>query len=451
MLIANLKRTALHIALVPVLCVLAPQGASALTLMQAYEAALANDPTFRGAIQDYNAGKEYVVLGRSNLLPQLSASYSANRNRADLTQPNFLSGKPELTHPVYLSHSSVLQLRQPLFSMDAWARYKQGKAQTEYSNAQFGARTQEMILRVSGAYVDALFSREQVALVQAQRDALIEQKNVNDRLFKQGEGTKTDMLETQSRLDLSEAQLLEAQDAQRNAEATLATLVGGADLGTLDELRSNFPIAPLPEGGFEELKKLALENHPDIRAQTFAIEAAKQEVNKSRAGHTPRVDFVGSYVKGNADTLNTYTQESTNRSIGIQINIPLYSGGSVSATSRQSVAGLEKARADLQAKTDKVLLDLRKDYSAVVSGAARIRALDKAVESAQLLVIATDQSIKGGVRINLDLLNAKQQLFTSKRDLAQARYAYLNNMLKVKGEIGALNASDVREIAAYFQ
>lgn len=427
------------------------QNASAITLMQAYEAALSNDPTFLSAVQDSNAGKEYINLGRSNLLPQLSASYSASKVHADLTQPNFFTAKPDTTHPVYLSHSSTVQVRQPLFSLDAYARYKQGVAQTNYSDAQFSGKTQEMILRVSGAYIDALFASEQVALAQAQRDTLIEQRKVNDRLFEKGEGTKTDMLETQARLDLAEAQLLEALDNQRNATANLSSLIGRGDVGELDRLKPDFRIAPLPDGGFDELKQIALARNPDIQAQTFAVEAAKQEVTKARSGHTPRIDLVASYSKSNADTLNTYTQESTSRAVGFQVNIPLYSGGAVSAQSRQAIAGLEKAKSDLQARADKVVLDLRKDYSTVVSSASRIRALDKAVASAQLLVTATEQSIKGGVRINLDLLNAKQQLYSSQRDLAQARYSYLNSMLKVKSEIGNLGASDVREIAGYFQ
>lgn len=449
-LLFSRKRVACAIAQLSMGCAILHGGAaSAMTLVQAYEAALQKDPTFLSALQDSVAGKEYAALGRSNLLPQVSASYGASKIRADLTQPNFV-GVETTTHPVYLSHSAVVQVRQPLFSMDSWARYKQGKAQSEYSAATFDGRLQEVIMRVSGAYIDALYSAEQLALVQAQRDAYLEQQKVNSRLFEKGEGTKTDMLETQAKLDLAEAQLLEAIDNQQNTRAALSALVGGADIGELDALREQFRIAPLPEGGFETLKQSVLQQNPEVRAQTFAVEAAKQEVNKQRAGHAPRLDLVGSYSKSNADTLNTYTQESTNRSIGIQLNIPLYAGGAVSAQTRQAAANLEKARYDLQAKIDKLSLDLRKDYATVVSSAARIPALEKAVASAKLLVLATEQSIKGGVRINLDLLNARQQMYTSQRDLAQARYNYLLSKLKVKSAAGTLGPEDVREMAAYF-
>lgn len=442
----KLQRIAIAVALAGGM--LQAGSASALTLMQAYQAALANDPTYLSAVQDANAGKEYTVLGRSNLLPQISASYSASKVHADQTAPDFL-GRIGTTHPIYLSHNATVQVRQPLFSLDALARYKQGVAQSKYSDQTFDVRVQEMILRVCGAYLDALFTSEQVALAQAQRDVYVEQQKVNERLLEKGEGTKTDVLETQSRRDLAEAQVLEALDNQQTALATLATLIGG-DIDALDQLREGFRIAPLPEGGLEELRKLALERNPEILAQTTAIEAAKQEVNKARAGHMPRVDVFASYSKSNADTLNTFNQESTQRAIGVQVNVPLYSGGAVSSQSRQAVAGLEKSRADLQAKKDKVLIELKKDYAAVVSSVARIRALDKAVASAQLLVEATKRSIVGGVRINLDLLSARQQLYTSQRDLAQARYGYLSSLLKMKGAAGTLGPDDVREMAGYF-
>ncbi|AXA94096.1 type I secretion protein TolC [Massilia sp. YMA4] len=423
--------------------------ASALGLMQAYQAALANDPTFRQAIQDAAAGRENRIIGRAALLPSVSANYSANKNYADLIQTTS-SGLKIPSEPEYISRVANVQLRQPLFSLDALARYKQGEAQTDYSEEQFRLRTHEMILRVVGAYVEALYAREQVRLSTVQRDMYAEQRAVNDKLFAKGEGTKTDMLETQARLDLAEAQLLEAKD---NAQTALATLSGivGQSVESLGELGDTFRLAPLPEGGFEAWRKLALENNPDLISQTFAIEAARQEVNKSKAGHYPRVDLVAAVSKNDAETLNTYTQESRNRAIGIQISVPLYAGGQVNAITRQSVAGLEKARAEYQVKSDKVMVELRKQYAAVVSSAARIQALDKAVSSARLLVTATEQSIKGGVRINLDLLNAQQTLYTSQRDQAQARYNYLLALLRLRAAAGTLGENDVRDIAAYFR
>jgi protease secretion system outer membrane protein len=139
------------------------------------------------------------------------------------------------------------------------------------------------------------------------------------------------------------------------------------------------------------------------------------------------------------------------RSVGVQLTVPLYAGGAVSAASRQALANEERARFEMEGRTSKVLLDLRKDYDAVASSVARIGALVKAVDAASLLIEATTQSIKGGVRINLDLLTAQEQLYTARRDLAQARYAYLLATLRLRAGAGTLTSDDVREIGANFR
>ncbi|MDR7051963.1 protease secretion system outer membrane protein [Duganella sp. 3397] len=424
-------------------------SAHAVSLMQAYQAALQNDPGYRAATFEYASGIENEVLGRSALLPAVSASYSSSRVEADVVY--ITNGIESPTRELdYRSKAAVLQVRQPVFSLEAIARYHQGLAQTSYATAVFASRKQELILRLAGAYTEALFANTQLRLAEVQRDVFIEQRAVNTRLFDKGEGTRTDMLETEARLDLAEAQVLEAQD---NVQTTLAALsaIVGQQVNSVDDVAAEFRLAPDAALRFDEWRDIALRQNPDIIAMQFAVESSKEDINKARAGHTPRVDLVASYAKNNSDTLNTLNQDSKQKSIGFQVNIPLYSGGAVSASSRQAVAATEKAKADQQATTDKVLVELRKQHAVVVSSVARLRALDKAVASGTMLVTATEQSIKGGVRINLDLLNARQQLYTSRRDQAQARYGYLLAMLKLRSAAGVLDADALREVAAYFR
>lgn len=418
--------------------------ASALGLLQAYDAALKNDPTFRAAFYTKEAGEENRNMGRANLLPQVSGSYSGSQNRTTLEVGSQVAPRD------YLSRSAIVQVRQPIFSLDAFARYKQGAAQANYAEAVFDSQSQEVIIRVTSAYVDVLLKEHGLALAKVEREALLEQRNANDLLFKKGEGTRTDTLETQSRLDLAEASLLEAQDALATAKDNLAAIIG-SPVDTLDRLREDFRGSVGDLKGFEAWKVEALAQNPDIKAYKQAVEINKQEINKQRAGHLPRVDAVGSYGKTGSDSITTINQDQTIRSIGFQMNIPIFSGGSTSAATRQAVANSEKAKADLEAQTNKVLVDLRKNYNGMVSGAARIDALIKAVDSAKLLVTATEQSIKGGVRVNLDLLNAQRQLFTAQRDLAQARSQYMVSNLRLRAAAGTLSAEDVRLTAAYFQ
>ncbi|UTY60755.1 TolC family outer membrane protein [Massilia sp. erpn] len=423
-------------------------SASAMGLLQAYQAALINDPTYQSALQEALQGREYENLGRSGLLPNLSANYNASKNKSD-QETNTILGRRN-NHQEYISRTSSVTLRQSLFNLDSMARYRQGKAQSAFSEMQLVQRQQELILRVSSAYIDALFSNAQVRLATVQRDMYAEQRKVNDRLFAKGEGTRTDMLETQARLDLAEAQLLEAGDNRQTALATLAGIVG-QDVESLDELSEDFRIGAPDGEKFEAWKAQAVANNPELGAQAFAIEAAKQEISKARSGHAPRVDLVGSYSKNASESINYIGQDSTVRGVGIQVSIPLYSGGYVNASTRQAVAGHERAKAELQLKTDKVMVELRKQYAARQSSVSRILALEKAVASGKLLLTATEQSIKGGVRINLDLLNAQQQLFTSQRDLAQARYNYLLSNLRLRAAAGTLGEDDIRQAAAYFR
>jgi protease secretion system outer membrane protein len=431
------------------LCAMHAGSASALSLQQAYEAALKNDPTYRMNYYENEAGKENRILGRAGLLPNISGSYSASRNRADIEAIDAL-GRTSLTHPNYISRSAVVQLRQPLVNLEAIARYRQGAVQTQQSAAQFEANTAEVALRVVGAYADVLFADDQLALAVVQREQYLEQQKVNQRLFEKGEGTRTDMLETQARLDLAEAQLLESRDnvtAQRN---TLAGVIG-MEVGTLDKLAPGFRFDSLGAGTFEEWKARALVNNPDLKAARLAAEAARLEIGKQRAGHAPRLDLVATYSKGDSETISTYTQSTVNRSVGIQLNVPIYAGGAVNATTRQAVAGYERSNADLELRTNKVLVELRKAHDLVISSVAKVGALVKATESSKELMKATEQSIKGGVRINLDLLNAQQQLFVSQRDLAQARYSYLLATLRLRAAAGTLDGDDVRAVAAYFR
>jgi protease secretion system outer membrane protein len=440
-----LRRKALAVA---ALLTAVSGSAGAVSLQQAYQAALKNDPAYRMNFWENEAAKENAVLGRSGLLPQVSASYSASRNIADLTY--LQNGKEFPTQPRYLSHSSVIQLRQPILSLDAIARYRQGKVQAAQGAKQFEANTNDVIIRVISAYADALFAEDQLELSQVQRDMYAEQQKVNQHLFEKGEGTRTDMIETQARLDLAEAQLIEAKD---NATAVRNTLAGviGMDPGNLDKLGPDFHFTNQPLKTFEEWRESAIANNPELAASRLVVENQRLDIQRQKAGHFPRIDLVGTYSKGNNEAINQLNQETTNRTIGVQVNIPIYQGGAINASTRQSAANYERAKADLDVRSNRILVDMRKAYDQVQNSVAKVGALEKAVASGKLLMTATEQSIKGGVRINLDLLNAQQQLYTSQRDLAQARYSYLINLVRLRAGAGRLDEGAVREIAAYFR
>ncbi len=444
------------------------QETKALSLLQAYEAALANDPAYLAAIQENLAGQQYKVLGRAGLLPNISANYSKNKNRAEIAtikhlEPVGVTSFEPAVEPdsaktqasvspedrKYSSLSTSIQLRQSLFNLEAWARYQQGISQTLASDAQFVARSQDLILRLASFYSTAKYNEDQLAQAISQRDAYAELKRANERMLQSGEGTKTEVLEAQAKFDLAEAQVLEAQDDLAHARNSLASMVG-QDVTELDSLTPNFVAKPVIPNTFEAWKAIALERNAEIAIQKFLVESANHEIKKSWAGHAPKLDFVASVSKSNSDTVSTFEQKTYVRSVGVQLSVPIYSGGSVTAATAQSNANYAKAQADLDAKTKQVLLELRKHHSLTISGVLRIAAAEKSLSSALLLVDATQKSIMGGVRTNLDALNAKHQVYEAKRDLELARYNFLLSTLRLRFYAGTLGADDLKEIATYF-
>lgn len=423
-------------------------NAFGIGLMEAYQAALKNDPNHKAAKAEFIAGKEFEAIGRSSLLPSLQYSYSTSKNKGESIGPGGLLGQMTLSHQDYTSKNKGVTLRQTLFNLDAYARFKQGVAQMKLSDAQFDMRNADLFVRLLGAYSDAKFAEDQVNLYTSQRNTLAEQRRMNDRLFAKGEGTKTDMLETQARLDIAEAMLLEAQDALQNARSNLSSMTG-MEIIQLDGFSDAFNAIPVA-GDFQEWKMAAEKNNPELSAARYSLEIAEKEIEKSRAGHAPRLDFNASYNHGLSETFATRNQDLNMRTAGVQLVIPIYSGGYVNATTKQAVARRERARAELDATVNKVMIELRKQYNAVNSGVLKIQGIQRAVTSASLLVEATAQSVKGGIRINADLLNAQQQLMTSKRDLAQARYSYLLSFLKLRVAAGNVNIDDLRTVAGYF-
>ena len=423
------------------------QNASALSLMEAYDAALANDSIYRAALHENEAGQQYKIIGRANLLPNISANYAYNRVNSDISSTSNGFSRDETRN--YNSENGAIQLRQPLLNLESWARYRQGNLQTALSDKQFAARKQDLIKRFFGLYANANYAEDILDLSLAERDSYKNQEQANKLMSVRGEGTKTALIESQAKLSLSEAQVIESQDGVADGRNALAAMLG-KEVANLDALSENFNVQPVEQTDYEAWKNIALENNPEIAAQRESVELAYQDIRRNRAGHTPRLDAVASISKSKSDSTSTFNQEIDNKSIGLQLNIPIYSGGSVSALTTQAEANHKKAQDDLQTKTNEVLVDLRKQHNTVLSSALRIDALKQSVSSAELLVTATKKSLIGGVRTNLDVLDARKQFFEAKRDLSLARYNYLVAYVNLKKAAGTLTVADLEKIAPNF-
>ncbi|MFT0866709.1 TolC family outer membrane protein [Pseudomonas sp. CAM1A] len=431
------------------LLLLTSLSAQALDLGDAYALALRNDPTWQGSIAEREAGLENRAIGRAGLLPRLSYRYNRARNDSEVTQRN-PSGNVT-TQRDYRSYSSTLTLEQPLFDYAAWSDYRRGVAQAALADERYRGRGQELMVRLFGAYSEALFANEQIALAQAQRRTFAEQLTLNERLVKGGEGTRTDVLETRARYELAQAQEIEAGDNLDAALRALQAIIGEpVEVDDLAPMTGDFRVQPLTPARFEPWRDLAVARNAELASQRHGLEVAEQNIERQRAGHLPSLSAYASKGVSSSSSESSYNQRYDTDSIGVQLNVPLFAGGGVSASVRQARAQRDAAGFELDAQMRDTVNQLRRQFNLCASGTAKIRAYDLAVKAAAALVQATRKSVQGGERVNLDVLDAEQQLFGARRDLAQARHEYLRAWLQLRYLAGVLEAGDLNVLNRYF-
>jgi protease secretion system outer membrane protein len=271
-------------------------------------------------------------------------------------------------------------------------------------------------------------------------------------LFQQGEGTRTDILEAESRYELATAEEIEALDEQDASLRELGALIGvqSVNIHDLAPLNQGFAAFTLTPANYDTWHTLAISNNPTLASQRQALEVARYEVERNRAGHLPKVTAYASSRQQESDSGNTYNQRYDTNTIGVEVSLPLYAGGGISASTRQASRAMEQAEYELEGKTRETLIELRRQFSACLSGVSKLRAYQKALASAEALVVSTKQSILGGERVNLDALNAEQQLYSTRRDLAQARYDYLMAWTKLHYYAGNLRDTDLAKVDEAF-
>jgi outer membrane protein len=309
--------------------------------------------------------------------------------------------------------------------------------------------TQDLIVRVAQAYFDVLASQDSLAFILAQKTAISEQLAQAKRNFEVGTATITDTHEAQARFDLATSQEIAAQSDLEIRQRTLQQIIGKFP-DRLAPLRPSVELSPPSPNAMEEWVTSAERQNYSVRIQEAALEVATREIERNRSGHYPTVNVVSNYGYNLASiaTIGVTNQGSTNiaRNIGLQVAIPLYGGGGVNSLVRQAVSNEEKARQDLESARRSAALSVRQAYLGVTNGMAQVRALQQALVSSQSALDSNKLGYEVGVRINIDVLNAQQQLYSTMRDLSRARYDTLLNGLKLKAATGTLIEDDVETV-----
>ncbi|WP_241527043.1 TolC family outer membrane protein, partial [Pseudomonas sp. BIOMIG1N] len=317
------------------LALLVCQGAQAMGPFQVYELAVRNDPVFLAAIKERDAGLENRIIGRAGLLPRLSYNYNKGHNNSKATYPSPRGGN-QTDKRNYDSYGSSLTLQQPLFDYEAYASYRKGVAQALFADENFRSKSQELLLRVLDYYTKALFAQDQIDIALAKKKAFDQQFQQNRHLFERGEGTRTDILEAESRYELATAEEIQARDEQDAALRELAALIGepAIDVRDLDPLQESFQSFALSPATYDSWHEIALSNNPMLASQRQRVEVARYEVERNRAGHLPRLSAYATSRQNESESGNTYNQRYDTNTIGIEISMPLYAGGGVSASTR---------------------------------------------------------------------------------------------------------------------
>jgi outer membrane protein/protease secretion system outer membrane protein len=414
-------------------CVMA--APEVMDLRQIYQAALEQDSTVRAARASADAGRERLPQAKSQLMPTVNASAGRNTNDLNTTSPNIL-GQPTTTNDKYFSDNRMVQVRQPLMNMQRWLQFEQAKSVVNEVEATLDREYQNLVVRVSGAYFEALMADEQLDLVLAQKATYTALVDAAKKGLAAGSGTRTDIDDAQSRLDMAIAQELEARQNQDLTRRQLEMLVNKPVAGIAKLNVAALKLVGPQPASLEELTAKAEQNSPEVKALQARLDVAKREVSKAQAGHLPTLDAVAQWSNSGSENITRINSRYETKSLGLQLNVPIFSGGYVNSTIRQAVAEQTRAEESLEALRRDLGVRVHKEYRGVSEGVMRVRALEQAVRSADQMMKSTQMSLKAGSRTQLDVLNAQQQYTLALRDLAQARYVYLMSKVRLSSLAG---------------
>lgn len=421
---------------------------AALDLSGAYQAALIQDATLQSAKSATEAVREVLPQARAQMFPSINASFSRNNNNLLSRSPNFFGQVTESTNG-YPSRNDTLSLRQPLYRKVVWTQYQLAQTQLTDSEATLELETQNLAVRVSAAYFEALLANDHLSLVRSQLAAIRVHLDAAQKMLQAGSGIRTDVDEAQANLDLSLAQELEALQNVDYTRQKLRVMVNRSFdvLAVLQAsaLPLNMPHASELESWLTKAEKFS----PEIKSLRARVESAELEIEKANAGHYPSLDLVAQWSRSSSENTVNINTSYEQHSVGLQLNIPLYAGGGVNAAARQAGANLERAQHNLDAAQRELGVRVHKEFRGVTEGILRIKALQTALVSAIQVLESSRRSFQAGSRTRLDVLNAETKKVSVLQDLAQARYLYLLSQLRLTALVGEADAQAIGTINQY--
>ena len=422
-------------------------------LVSVYQEAVDNNADLAAARADYQARKEIVPQARAGLLPNLSAGADLNNTRTQLDQPSMTSTRSGTVYQATLA--------QPIFRADRWFQLQAAEAVNEQAALELSATEQNLILRSAESYFAVLRAQDNLASTKAEEAAFKRQLDQSNERFDVGLSDKTDVLQSQASYDTARANRILAQRQVDDAFEALITLTN-RQYNSIQGIVHTLPVlAPTPNDAKAWVDTAAKQNL-NLLASNYAVDAAEKTLKQRKAGHAPTLDAVAQYKKGDNDAFGftnpdpglqggRYGNDVSQRSIGLQLNIPLYSGGLTSSQVRESYSRLSQTEHRREALRRHVVENTRNLHRAVNTDVEQVQARRQSIISNQSAVEATEIGYQVGTRNIVDVLDAQRQLYTSVRNYNNTRYDYILDNLRLKQAAGTLSPGDLQDLSRYLK
>ncbi len=420
-------------------------GAQAEDLLEVYQLALTNDPVYRAAESTYLADKQKLRQARALLRPSIDAT--ADRSRIDIESETDSAIVSRPAGDADINRTGFeLTLTQPVYNRALFAGLRQARAEVRRADAQVATARQDLIIRAAEAYFGLLATLDNVELAGAEKAANARQLEVAEGRLSVGLATITDVHDARARFQLARAQEIEAINEVRDRRQALREITGRVirDIAAVDRK------APLIEPDPPDLGKwveTALAQDPALIAANETAKVAREEVERQRAEHWPKLDVVGSHSDTDDDESITGPGTQTERTeFGLQLTVPIYQGGLITSLTKEAAHRYSAAQQDLEAQRRLTERTARAAFLGVTSGVTRIEALRQAVIASESALEAKTEGFDAGINTNLDVLDASRDLFRAKRDLLEASYTYILNLLRLKRAAGIVSKNDLAGI-----
>ncbi len=419
-------------------------NAQADDLLTVYQQALLNDPVVLKAQAQFKIVQEDIEQARSALLPQISGSAGYSDDEYERFE-----GETATYASNGLTYGANLTMQ--LYHHDTWLRLGNAEKSAHQSDLTYQVAKQDLITRVTVAYFDLLGTKDDLVFATAEKDAIARQLEQTKQRFSVGLTAITDVHEAQAQYDNAVTEEIRAENAIFQAEEELRVITNSypKNVSTLNTARFSTTV-PTPSSA-DEWQVTAEAKNLDLIVAKVGIDIAKDTINIARSGHYPTLDFGANYsgtdlekqknnsVPVNEPQLNSY-------SLGVTLNVPIYSGGAIESSVRQAQSRFVSASQDLSLTHRSVVRTTRNAYNTVIAAISAIKAFEQSVLSAQKALEATEAGFEVGTRTIVDVLDSTRNLYNAKRNLSSTRYGYIQNVLLLKRAAGTITDEDINAI-----